>query len=205
MNKPQTVARLAELGRVPLSKSFYMRDFLYSEIAALHGLTNVPDDPDLAIAAGTRLCTDVLEPLQDAFGRLSIRSGLRSAEVNALGAAKGYGCAPNERSLAGHIWDRRDAGGHMGATAAIVVTSFADAFTAPDDWKRLAWWIHDHLPYSSLEFFPDQWTVNVQWHERPLRMIYSHIPEARGYLTKPGMDGHDADHRDMWDGIAPHP
>ena len=148
MNKPQTVARLAELGRVPLSKSFYMRDFLYSEIAALHGLANVPDDPDLAIAAGTRLCTDVLEPLQDAFGRLSIRSGLRSAEVNALGAAKGYGCAPNERSLAGHIWDRRDAGGHMGATAAIVVTSFADAFTAPDDWKRLAWWIHDHLPFS---------------------------------------------------------
>ena len=82
---------------------------------------------------------------------------------------------------------------------------FADAFTAPDDWKRLAWWIHDHLRYSSLEFFPDQWTVNVQWHERPLRMIYSHIPEARGYLTKPGMDGHEADHRDLWDGIAPHP
>ncbi|KAK0359748.1 hypothetical protein LTR94_030072 [Friedmanniomyces endolithicus] len=89
--------------------------------------------------------------------------------------------------------------------AAAIDALFADAFTAPDDWKRLAWWIHDHLRYSSLEFFPDQWTVNVQWHERPLRMIYSHIPEARGYLTKPGMDGHVADHRDMWDGIAPHP
>ena len=38
MKKPQTVAKLEELGRVPLSKSFCLRDFLYSEIAAIHGL-----------------------------------------------------------------------------------------------------------------------------------------------------------------------
>ena len=37
MKKPQTVAKLSELGRVQLSKSFYMRDFLYSDIAAIHG------------------------------------------------------------------------------------------------------------------------------------------------------------------------
>jgi hypothetical protein len=29
-----------------------MRDFLYSEIAATHGMNNMPDDPDLAIVAG---------------------------------------------------------------------------------------------------------------------------------------------------------
>ena len=203
MKKPSTVAKLDELGRVQLSKSFYLRDFLYSEIAAVHGLSNIPDDPDLAIAAGTRLCEDLLEPLQDAFGRIAIRSAFRSAEVNALGHSKGYGCASNERSYAGHIWDRRDAAGHMGATAGIVVPSFASRFAAPDDWKRLAWWAHDHLPYSSMEFFPNRWAFNLQWHEKPLKMIYSHIPEARGYLTKPGMDGHDADHRADWDGILP--
>ena len=76
MKKPQTVAKLAELGRVQLSKSFFLRDFLYSEIAALHGLANIPDDPDLAIAAGTRLCEDLLEPLQDAFGRGAHRLGI---------------------------------------------------------------------------------------------------------------------------------
>ncbi|RDE06951.1 hypothetical protein [Sphingomonas aracearum] len=198
MKKPQTVAKLVELGRVQLSQGFLLRDFLYSEIAAMHGLSNVPDDPDLAIAAGTRLCTDLLEPLREAFGPLQIVSGLRTAEVNALGAAKAYGPASNERSLAGHIWDKRDAAGQMGATAGIIVPAFADRFTAPDDWKRLAWWIHDHLPYSSMEFFPQRWMLHLQWHEKPLRMIYSHIPEARGYLTRPGMPGHDGDHREYW-------
>jgi hypothetical protein len=51
------------LGRVRLSRSFFMRDFLHSEIAAVHGISNMPDDPDLAIAAGRRLCEDLLEPL----------------------------------------------------------------------------------------------------------------------------------------------
>ena len=66
-----------------------MRDFLFSEIAAIHGLPNIPDDPDpdpdLAIAAGTRLCEELLEPLQDAFGRIAVRGSYRSSEVNALG------------------------------------------------------------------------------------------------------------------------
>lgn len=203
MKKPQTVAKLVELGRVQLSKTFFMRDFLYSDIAAIHGLSNIPDDPDLAIAAGTKLCEELLEPLQGAFGRLAIRSAYRSAEVNALGNAKNYGCASNERSYAGHIWDRRDANGSMGATACVVVPSFAGRFEGPDDWKRLAWWVHDHLPYGSMEFFPTRWAFNLQWHEKPLKMIYSHIPEARGYLTKPGMEGHEGDHRSEWVGILP--
>jgi len=32
-----------------------MRDFLFSEIAAIEGLSNLPDDPELAIAAGRAL------------------------------------------------------------------------------------------------------------------------------------------------------
>ena len=203
MKKLQTVPKLVELGRVQLSKSFFMRDFLYSDIAAIHGLSNIPDDPELAIAAGTRLCEDLLEPLQDAFGRIAIRSAYRSAEVNALGHAKGYNCASNERNHAGHIWDRRDAQGTMGATACIVVPGFANTHQAEGDWRRLAWWVHDHLPYSTMEFFPVRWAFNLQWSERPLRMVFSHIPGARGYLTKPGMAGHDDDHSAEWAGILP--
>lgn len=198
MKKPQTVAKLTDLGRVQLSDSFFLRDFLYSDIAAIHGLSNIPDDPDLAIAAGTRLCQDLLEPLQDAFGRIAIRSAYRSAEVNALGAAKGYNCASNERNAAAHIWDMRDFAGHMGATACIVVPRFANRFTGAQDWKKLAWWVHDHLPYATMEFFPVRFAFNLSWHEKPSRMIYSHIPESRGYLTKPGMDNHAGDHRAEW-------
>ena len=70
--KPSTVGALTELGRVRLSKSFFMRDMLHSEIAQVHGLLNAPDDPELAIAAGKRLCEELLEPLQDEFGRIDL-------------------------------------------------------------------------------------------------------------------------------------
>ena len=203
MRKPQTQAALNDLGRVQLSRTFFLRDFLYSDIAAIHGLSNIPDDPDLAIAAGTRLCQDLLEPLQDAFGRIAIRSAYRSSEVNALGHAKNYSCASNERNHAYHIWDRRDAKGHMGAAATIVVPDFANRFDQPGDWKRLAWWVHDNLPYATMEFFPARWAFNLGWHERPARAIMSHIPNDRGYLTKPGMAGHDDDHSPEWAGILP--
>lgn len=120
MRKPAS----EELGRQRLSGSFLMRDFLYSEIAAIHGLNNAPDDPDLAIAAGTRLCEELLEPLQDSFGRIAIRSAYRSEEVNAFGHANGYNCASNDANCAGHIRDRRDARGMRGAAACLVVPSF---------------------------------------------------------------------------------
>ena len=47
---------LETLGRVRLSHSFFMRDFLHSEIADFYGVPNIPEDPDLPIAAGRRLC-----------------------------------------------------------------------------------------------------------------------------------------------------
>ena len=137
MRKPTSVQAVTELGRVRLSKSFFMRDMLHSEIAQVHGLLNVPDDPDLAIAAGTRLCEELLEPLQERWGRLAIRSAYRSREVNALGnemqkaGNPGYNCASNKANAAHHIWDMRDAEGCMGATACVVVPAFWDSTSSP--------------------------------------------------------------------------
>ena len=74
-----------ELGRVRLSEHFFMRDFLHSEIAAWHGLRNIPDHPDAAIYPGQQLCQQLLEPLQATFGRIHVRSGYRSRAVNAAG------------------------------------------------------------------------------------------------------------------------
>jgi hypothetical protein len=193
---------LEDLGRHRLSSSFFMRDFLYSDVAAIHGLSNVPDDPDLAIAAGTRLCEDLLEPLQRAFGRVAIRSAYRSSEVNAYGNANGYSCASNVANFAGHIWDRRDQAGHMGATACLVVPSFWDRFQSEGDWQRLAWWVHDHLPYSEMEFFPKFWAFNLTWNEAPKRRISSYA-SPHGTLTKPGMANHAGDHEAEWRGIEP--
>ena len=120
--------RLEVLGRIRLSPSFFMRDFLHSEIANAYGVPNVPDDPDLAIHVGRHLCAEILEPLTATFGRIAIRSAYRSSVVNEIGNRNKLGCAANEKNFARHIWDRRDAQGHCGATACIVIPWFADRY-----------------------------------------------------------------------------
>ena len=165
MKSPKSIAALEDLGRVRLSKSFFFRDFLYSEIANYSGMPNIPEDVDLAVEAGSRLCQELLEPLQENFGRIAIRSAYRSPVVNDFGNRNKLNCASNENNYAAHIWDRRDVNGFMGATACIVVPWFADRYEAGADWRQLAWWIHDHLPYSELYFFPRLAAFNITWHE----------------------------------------
>jgi hypothetical protein len=200
MKKPASIDALEELGRVRLSKSFYMRDFLYSEISNFYGKPNIPNDPDLAIAAGKRLCEELLEPLQDTFGRIAIRSSYRSQEVNEFGNLEKLGCASNEKNYAGHIWDHLDKNKHMGATACIVIPWFADKYDAGMDWRAMAWWIHDHLPHSGLYFFPKLAAFNISWHEKPVKTIQSYI-KPTGYLTKPGMDNFEGDHSAFYPGF----
>ncbi len=205
MRKPQSMKALEELGRVRLSESFFMRDFLHSEISQFYSIPNVPDDPDLAIQAGTRLCQDLLEPLRTRFGRISIRSAYRSKAVNDFGNRNGLNCARNEANYAGHIWDERDAKGRMGATACIIVHALIPYYEATGGWEALAWWVHDHLPYHDLEFFPKFAAVNVTWREEPERRIYSYIPPRRGWLTKPSMENsngrHDAAYAEWLGGL----
>lgn len=204
--KPETVSALDELGRVRLSKSFFMREFLYSEVANLHGIPNIPDDPDLAVMVGKRLCEELLEPLHATFGKVVVRSAFRSCDVNDFcnqqqrAKKKGYTCASNEANFAGHIWDRRDAYGLAGATACIVIPWFVDRYEQGEDWRSLAWWIHDHLPYSSLYFFPKLAAFNISWYEIPERRISSYIT-PKGCLTKPGMLNHSGAHTEFYPGF----
>ena len=202
MKAPTSVVTADNLGRVRLSQHFWMREFLYSEVANFHGIPNLPDDPDLAIAAGMRLCEDLLEPLQRTFGKVLIRSAYRSPAVNGFcndqqrAGKAGYSCGSNEMNYAGHIWDKRDRDGNMGATACIVIPWFADRYDAGEDWRALAWWIHDHLSYASMYFFPKLAAFNLAWHEAPQRRIDSYIA-PKGCLTKKGMGNHTSDHS-MW-------
>ena len=64
-----------------------------------------------------------------------------------------------------HIWDMHDGQGLMGAAACLVVPWFADRYEKGADWRQLAWWIHDHLPYGHLEFYPKLCAFNIQWSE----------------------------------------
>ena len=149
-----------------------MRDFLYSEVAEAQGIPNVPDDAELAVRAGKALCRNLLEPLRRVFGHVTIRSAFRSASVNGFGNCQDMDCSSNEASYANHIWDHKDSDGLMGATACIVIPWFVDWLEEhPDhDWRALAWFIHDHLPYSEMVFFASN-AVNLTWNEAPKRRI----------------------------------
>jgi hypothetical protein len=199
--RPKWTVRSAEtFGRVRLSKSFFMREFLYSEIAVIERMANLPDDPDLAIAAGRGLCENLLEPLQAVFGRIAIRSAYRSPEVNEFGCVHKLSCASNKKNLARHTWDRRSPDGKMGAVTSVVVPWLVDQQAKGVTWEAMAWWIHDHLPYSDLQFFPRLMAFNIGWHEAPKRTIYSFIP-PRGFLTKPGFANHEGDHARFYQGF----
>lgn len=176
---------LEALGRVQLSRSFYMRDFLYSEIAAAYGITNEPVYPDRAIENGKRLCADILEPLSDAFGRIHIRSGYRSPTLNDFGHRKGLKCASNEKNYAHHIWDFPDTDGLRGATACIVIPSFNERRSSEVTLRHLAGWIDANLPYHRMTFFKNQGAFNIGWHQRPAREIYSYA-EPSGWLLRRG-------------------
>lgn len=184
---------LEALGRARLSRNFYMREFLYSEIANWHQLRNVPDHPDVALRVGRELCTQLLEPLQMRFGRVHIRSGYRSLEVNEFGNRHDLNCASNEKNFAEHIWDYPDASGAYGAMACVVVPALSDYIALGGSWTAMAWWIHDHLPYSSLCFFSKLGAFNIGWHESPKRRIYSYAAPL-GCLTKPHMSNHMETH-----------
>jgi len=161
------MAGLEGLGRVRLSQNFFFRDFLHSEIASFYGLPNIPQKPDIAVRWCTRLCEELLEPLQATFGRITVRSGYRAPNVIDFGHKK-LGRGSIATNAAYHIWDMPDKNGYYGAAASIVIPWFADRYAEGADWRALAWWIHDHLPYSHLEFYPKLCAFNTQWHDGPL-------------------------------------
>lgn len=186
MRKPASMWSLETFGRVRLSRHFYMRDFMYSEIAGFHGRTNVPEDPDLAIKNGRAFCETLLDPLEETFGRVAVRSGYRSPDLNRYGNENKLNCARNDNPLECHIWDRLK-GPEAIAGASIVIPWFADQYEKGRDWRDLAWWLHDHLAYSDIWFFPKLAAFNLVWRATPLRTISSYIA-PRGTLLRAGAE-----------------
>jgi len=186
MRRPGSMRGLENLGRVRLSRHFFLRDFLYSEIGNVHEIQNIPDDPDLTIETGRAFCQTLLDPLEETFGRVAVRSGYRSRDLNQYGNENRLNCARNDNPLECHIWDwgRGDA---RVAGASVVIPWFADRYEQGRDWRDLAWWLHDHLDYSEIWFFPKLCAFNLVWRPNPQRRIDSYIA-PRGNLLSAGDD-----------------
>ena len=198
--KISTIQHLEEFGRVQLSDHFFMREFLHSEVGNFFGIPNLPDYPELAIANGRQLCETLLEPLHDTFGKITIRSGYRSPKLNQFCNERKLGCGDNQKNAGFHIWDYPDRQGVQGAAACIVVHWYLEQYRATQDWRPLAWWIHDNLPYSRLVFFPSLCAFNISWRQKPERKIKSYVM-PKGMLTTPGMGNFEGMHSDRYPGF----
>ena len=140
---------------------------------------NVPDNVDAAVRSGSELCERLLEPLQDCFGRIHIRSGYRSRAVNKVGI--GHGCAADNDGA--HTWDYPSKNHGIGAMACISIPKISGRILSSEvEYQAIAWWIVDHLPdWSAIEFFAppnydfaNEVSFNIGWHERPMRSIRSY-------------------------------
>jgi hypothetical protein len=211
MKEIKSLSDLTEFGRVRLSHNFFMREMLYSEVGNFYSIPNIPENPELAIEAGRKLCTLVLEPLRKAFGHITIRSAYRSPTLNGYchelykaGDTTAW-CIDNEANAAEHIWDHRDKAGFMGATATVVIPGYLDYFEKTGRWQPLAWWIKDNIEhYSNVFFFPHLCAFNIRWYEgKSDKKIVYLDPPRRDVFTYRGADDFDNDHSEFYEGIIP--
>ena len=177
-----------------------MREMLYSEIANYHGIPNIPDEPNLAIAAGTRLCEELLEPLHATFGHVTVRSAFRSVEVNTYGHEridKGVRVRRDDVELlpprVGPARRGRVHGGDGQHRHPLVPPALrggnAVAGARLVDTRPLALFGHDVLWREGKEL-----QRSTCGGTRSRSAASTPFPRARVLLTKPGMANHGGDH-----------
>jgi len=75
MKSIKTFAQLEDFGRVRLSKNFFMREFLHSEISQIERVPNIPENPDVPLFQinGEHLRPDMLK-LQKKYSLIKMSS-----------------------------------------------------------------------------------------------------------------------------------
>ena len=135
-----------------LTKNFTMREVARSQMAARHGINNIPSDCVLERAA--LLAREVLQPIRNHFGKgFSPSSWYRSEQLEKVVAARGYKTWLNRRGYqdtADH-WDEYFARKQhpLGRAADIEIPGVSN--------DELFAWVKDNLEYDQLiREFPRQ-------------------------------------------------
>jgi len=153
---------LQAFGCLQLSKSFFVRDFLYSEAADYYGIPNLPQKPELMVITGREFCRRILEPLSATFGPLHIRTGYLADEI----------CAITEYPSDPFQWDRIEGDDGIGAGAEIVIPGRPEQLFDQGIWQNIANWISERLPIHQVLFNLNRRTITISWHSCPERAVY---------------------------------
>lgn len=140
-NKSRQIEDLGALGKVRLSSNFMMRDFLFSSECDAMGISNFPENPEMVIRAGRELCTRLLEPILDHFGRFSITFGYQCREgVEARWSKKKK--LENSKSSSPHQWDRGTFGDQVYARVDILPFCIEDGLVSK---QEFGYWLMNNL------------------------------------------------------------
>ena len=118
---------------IQLSTHFYLREFCFSQTAKRLGIDNRVAPHSTLHKNLISLCNNVLQPLRDGVGPVTVSSGYRSKELNAM-----VGGSPHSAHCHGHAAD-------------IVVAGLT-----PEQVCR--WLIDSGLPYEQLIYEFGEWT-----------------------------------------------
>lgn len=145
---PKDLNLLVQLGRQRLSPHFIMKDFLYSTVASIEGVSNYPDDVVHVVASGEALCNKVLEPVWDKFGPIAIPFGYVNRAV-----MKKIRPTANYRESRPHHWDRGTFGKEIYARTDFILYSVLDG---KEDRHKVAEWMMNNLDIDLL----------LQWNKK---------------------------------------
>lgn len=128
------------LGRTRLSKNFILRDFLFCAASSARGMSNFPENPELAIQAGKALCENLLEPILAHFGRFAITYGYQSRESIDIDLARSNKVFHRHCSSP-HHWDRGTFGNAVYARVDILPICVEDGAVSKRDFGL--WLMHN--------------------------------------------------------------
>lgn len=136
---------------VRVGKYFVLSDFLYSQDATIQGIPNCPflESPEVEGMRG--LCREILDPVVDQFGPVSITFGYASPQL----WQKWHG--QNTELYGLHLF--RPPQGGIGGAADIVIHSHRR------DPRPVLNWVRDNCVYDRLIIFPGSEILCLAWTE----------------------------------------
>jgi hypothetical protein len=130
-----------------------LSDFLYSEAAAKKGIANVPPTFDgMEVESIKKLCENILDPVVDRFGAISITYGYVSP---ALHKATFPGSKPSIHNCS------PSGGAYLGAAC-----DFQHHNTEVSH-RDILFWIADNCTYDRLILYPGSTIICVAWSDKP--------------------------------------
>lgn len=169
--------RYEALSLTRLSKNFILRDFMFSVEAAVAGHSNYPsDNTDRVIESGKFLCSKVLEPILEHFGRFAITFGYQGRETMERTWSE-QERLEKKHSSTPHHWDRGTFGDGVYARVDIMPFCVEDGLVTK---REFGHWVMQNLDIDLLMQWQKANIYCITISPQPRRVWVEWTPMGKG-------------------------